>query len=115
MPFAARALALMWAVFWLFFFVVESLVWHTPALVMASWAGVGLLFVVLALLPWRWERAGGLLLVVAGLLIGVAYTIWAPPGLHPAARLTTTVVLAAPPLVAGLLFLRHDRAAVPKT
>jgi hypothetical protein len=108
--FIARALALLWAAFWLFSFVVESLVWRTAALVMASWAGVGLLFVILALLPWRKEGTGGLLLVVAGLLIGVAYVIWAPPGLPLASRVITTVVFSAPPLVAGTLFLRHHRA-----
>ncbi|MBI4876960.1 MAG: hypothetical protein HY822_20165 [Acidobacteria bacterium] len=106
----ARGLALLWAAFWLFFFVVESLVCRTPALVMASWAGAGLLFVILALLPWRKERTGGLLLIVAGLSIGVAYTIWPPPGLPLASRMITTVVFSGPPLVAGILFLRHHRA-----
>ena len=108
--FIARALALLWAVFWLFFFVAESLAWRTPALVMASWAGVGLLFVILALVPWRKEWAGGVLLVAAGLLAGVAYAIWAPPGLPLASRAVTTVVFGVPPLVAGVLFLRHHRA-----
>jgi len=109
MVFIARTLALLWAVFWLFFFVAESLVWRTPALVAAPWVGAGLLFVILGLLPWRWEVAGGLLLVVAGLLIGVAYAIWAPPGLPLASRLITTVALGGPPLVAGVLFLKRHR------
>jgi hypothetical protein len=39
MVFIARLLALVWAVFWLFFFVAESLAWRTPALVTAVWAG----------------------------------------------------------------------------
>jgi hypothetical protein len=106
----ARLLALLWAVFWLFFFVAESLAWRTPALITASWAFVGLLFVGLALLPWRKEVTGGFLLVVAGLMIGVAYAIWAPPGLPLASRVITTVVFSGPPLVAGTLFLRHHRA-----
>ena len=108
----ARLLALLWAVFWLFFFVAESLAWRTPALVMASWTGVGVMFVILALLPWRKEATGGLLLVVAGLMAGVAYAIWAPPGLPLASRVITTVVFSAPPLVAGILFLRHHRAMI---
>jgi len=109
MVFVARALALSWAVFWLFFFVAESWVWRTPARVFASWAGLGLLFVILALVSWRWEATGGLLLVVVGVLIGVAYTIWPPPRLPLVSRVMTTV-LSGPPLVAGILFLRHDRA-----
>lgn len=106
----ARLLAMLWAVFWLFFFVAESLAWSTPALVTASWAGAGLLLVVLALLPWRKEMTGGILLVVAGLLLGVAYAIWAPPELPLAGRAITTAVFSGPPLVAGTLFLRHHRA-----
>ena len=110
MLFIARLLALLWAVFWLFFFVAESLAWRTPALVAAPWVGVGLLFVILGLLPWRWEVTGGLLLVVAGLLSGVAYAIRAPAGLPLASRVISTVVFSVPPLVAGILFLRHHRA-----
>ena len=108
--FLARVLALLWAVFWLFFFVVESLVWDTPVLVLASWAGVGLLFVMLALVAWRWEEAGGLLLIAAGLLTGGIYVIRTPPGLPLASRVITTVTFTVPPLVAGILFLRHRRA-----
>lgn len=113
MVFIARVLAMLWAVFWLFVFIAESLAWRTPALVAACWAGVGLLFVILALIPWRWEWSGGLLLVAAGFLTGVAYGIWGPPGLPGPSRVITTVVLAGPPLVAGILFLRHHRARTP--
>jgi hypothetical protein len=113
MVFMARVLAVLWAVFWLFVFIAESLAWRTPALVTALWAGVGLLFVILALVPWRWELSGGFLLLIVGFLIAVAYAIWAPPGLSIPSRVITTVVLAGPPVVAGILFLRHHRALTP--
>lgn len=109
MVFIARVLALLWAVFWLFVFVAESLAWRTPALVAAPWVGAGVLFVLVALTPWRWEVTGGILLVVVGLLIGVAYAIWAPPGLPLASRVISIIVLGGPPLVAGILFVRHHR------
>jgi hypothetical protein len=115
MVFIARLLALLWAVFWLFFFVAESLAWHTPALVAAPWVGVGLLFVILALVPWHWEMTGGLLLVVVGLLSGVAYAIWGPPALPLVSRVITTIVFGGPPLVAGILFLRHHRTVRGRT
>ena len=111
MVFIARVLALVWAVFWLSFFIVESLAWRTPALVTLSWTGVGLLFVILALLPWRREGLGGLLLVIVGLAVGLAYVIWAPLGLPLASRVVTTLVFGGPPLVAGILFLSYHRAA----
>jgi len=52
---ATLVLALLWPVFWLLVFVAESLAWHTPLFVTASWAGVGLLF------------------------DSIGYAIWAPP------------------------------------
>jgi hypothetical protein len=110
----ARALALLWAGFWIFFFVAESWVWHSPMRVMALWAGVGLAFVILAIVPWGWEVAGGVLLVVVGFLIGVAYTIWPPPRLPLTSRVITTVALSGPPLVAGILFLIHPRAVTAR-
>jgi len=110
----ARALALLWAGFWLFFFVAEAWAWRTPARGVVSWGGVGLLFVILALLPWRWEVAGGLALLVLGLLIGVAYPIWSPPRLPLASRVITTVALSGPPLVAGIVFLAHHRAVTAR-
>jgi hypothetical protein len=114
MVLVARALALSWAGFWLFFFIAEAWAWHTPAHVVVSWAGVGLLFVILALIPWRWEVTGGLVLLLVGLLIGVAYPIWAGPRLPLASRAITTVVLSGPPLVAGIVFLIHLVTSGPK-
>jgi hypothetical protein len=106
----ARALALLWAGFWMFFFVAESWAWHTPVLVALPWVGVGLLFVVLALVPRRWELTGGLLLKVVGLSAGVAYAIWSPPRLRVASRVLTVIAFSGPPLAAGMLFLTHRRA-----
>ena len=112
----ARALALSWAGFWLLFFVAESWVWSAPLSVLACWAGVGLLFLIFALLPWRWEMTGGLALTVLGLLLAVAYPIWARAQLPTASRVISTVTLSGPPLVAGIVFLMHHlRTAAART
>lgn len=100
----ARALALLWAGFWMLFIAVESAVWHTPWSSALPWVGVGLLFVFSSLVPWRWEMIGGLLLIVVGLSAGVAHAIWWP------SRPLTTVVFSAPPVAAGILFLAHHRS-----
>ena len=105
----ARALALLWAGFWMLFFVVESAVWHTPVSSALPWVGVGLLFIFSALVPWRWETIGGFLLIVVGLSAGVAHAIWWP------SRLLTTVVFSAPPLTAGILFLTHRHLVTANT
>jgi len=106
----ARALALLWAGFWTFFFVTEAWAWKTPGHVTAIWAGIGVLFLIVALVPWAWEGGGGVLLSALGLLVGVAYPLWAPSRLSFATRATTTLALCGPPIVAGIIFLRHRRA-----
>ena len=117
MAYAARALALLWAGFWVFFFVASVVVEGAPGHVIVLGAGVLLLFVILALVPWRWEAAGGLLLVVMSLLIGATYAIASAAivradgsRLPLAVRAITTAVFTGPPLVAGILFLLHNRS-----
>jgi hypothetical protein len=119
MVYGARALALLWAGFWIFFFVGSVMVGPTYGRVIVVGSAVLLLFVILALLPWRWEAAGGLLLVVMGLLIGATYAIASASffGRNDASRLPlvvraiTTLAFGGPPLVAGILFLLHQRMA----
>lgn len=103
----ARALALLWAGFWMFFFVVESWSWHTPLGHALLWAGAGLLFILLALIPWRWERLGGILLVVVGFAAAVAYAIWSPASLPAPSRLLTALLMGGPPIAAGTILLMH--------
>jgi len=103
----ARALALLWAGFWTFFFVAESLAWQTPLGRMTIWVAVGLAFVILALAAWRWEVAGGMALLAAGMLAALAYGIWGPRDLSVTTRVTTLVAFGVPPVAAGALFLMH--------
>jgi hypothetical protein len=105
--FSARALALLWAGFWVFFFIAESLAWHTPIDRMAMWVGLGLLFLVAALAGWRWEVVGGALLITVGVAAAIAYAVWGPRELRFTVRMITLVVFGVPPVVAGALFLVH--------
>ena len=105
----ARALALLWAGFWVLFFVVESVVWRTRVSSALPWVSAGLLFVFSALVPLRWEMIGGFLLIVVGLSAGVAHAMWWP------SHLLTTAAFTAPPLAAGILFLAHHRSATATT
>jgi hypothetical protein len=111
--FVDRALALLWAAFWIFFFVAEPLVYRTPWLRAAPWVGTGLVYLALALTPWRWARPGGMLLIVAGIVPCAAYAIWAPPRLPLASRVATIAVLGGPPLVSGMLSVRRGRRGAP--
>jgi hypothetical protein len=119
MVYGARALVLLWAGFWVFFFVASVMVEPTYPRVIVVGSLVLLLFAILALIPWRWEAAGGLLLVVMSLLIGATYAIASASffrrndgsRLPLAVRAITTVVFTGPPLMAGILFLLHHRTA----
>jgi hypothetical protein len=62
------------------------------------------------LVAWRWEVTGGVLLLIVGLTVGIAYAVSPPPQLPLVAVLITTVVFSAPPLLAGILFLLHQRS-----
>jgi hypothetical protein len=104
----ARALALAWGGFWTFFFVAESLAWHTALRAALPWVGLGLLLVCLGLIAWRWELTGALLLILVGPSIGVAYAVWGPL-LPVTSRLLTIACFSGPPVVAGILFLKHRR------
>jgi hypothetical protein len=118
MVYGARALALLWAGFWIFFFVGSVMVEPTYPRVIVVGSLVLLLFVILALVPWRWEAAGGLLLVVTSLLIGATYAIASASivrddgsRLPLAVRAIGTLFFGGPPLVAGILFLLHRHRA----
>jgi hypothetical protein len=121
MVYGARALALLWAGFWIFFFIGSVLVEPTTGHVVVLAAAILLVFVILALIPWRWEVTGGLLLVMMSVVIGVIYAIASAAivrrdgsGLPLAVRVITTVLFAVPPLIAGILFLKHHRLCNPR-
>jgi hypothetical protein len=101
--YVARALALLWVGFWIFFLVAAG----APVRMMVFGAGVLLLFVVMALVASRWEVAGGFLLGFFGLVIGIAHAISGKGGIG-------TVFLAGPPILVGILFLMHHRAVATR-
>ena len=110
LTFSARLLALAWAGFWMFFFVAESVATHAPLRIALPWIGFGLFLCFVALLPWRREAAGGFLLAGLGVTGGIAYGIWRPTGLRTVTIILTILVVTAPSLTAGSLFLLdHQR------
>jgi hypothetical protein len=107
----ARLLAVAWAGLWLFFFVAESWATHTPLRDALPWVGLGLLFLIAALAAWHWERSGGILLAGLGLAVAIVYITYPPPLLPSRIRLATALFFGVPPVLAGVLFALHHRAA----
>ena len=107
--FSARAIALLWAAFWMYFFIAETLSTGTGISSGFRWFVLGLLFLVLALIPWRWEIAGAWCLAAVAVIVGAAYAIWSPKHLSAGVKIETTILFSVPPLLAGFLFFAHRR------
>jgi len=93
-----RALAILWAGLWLLFGMLSGVgEGLDPVGIFMHTAVPGLIFLAAALIAWRWELAGGILLFIEGLatlsIFGFART---PEGF---------LLLVLPPFVAGGLFL----------
>ena len=95
---AARGLAVIWAGGWTLFGILAGLGEGGDATTVAGHLAVpGLLFVAAAAIAWRWELAGGALLVLGGLLTHAVFWF--------ATTAEGFVVLSLPGLMAGGLFL----------
>jgi hypothetical protein len=107
--------ALLGAGFWMFFFIVESPAFNSPLDQMTIWVAAGLAFVILAQAARRWEVAGGLALVAAGVVAALAYAIWGPRKLSLTTRVTTLLAFGLPPVAAGALFLMRHHSVTPSS
>jgi len=107
----AYGLAFTWAIFWLWFGIASGISeGESPLGVFLHAVAPGAACLALALSAIYSEWVGGVLLVTAGLLFGVMYPLIFPHAL-PSVKVFCELTLSAPPLIAGLLFLKHNRIA----
>jgi hypothetical protein len=100
----ARALALAWGGWWTFFGLASGIGERlTPLGVLMHTLLPGGLFLATALLVWRWERVGAVLLLLEALL-AAAYA-----GLGHRWLTFLLLTLALPPFIAGLLLLAEGQ------
>jgi hypothetical protein len=94
----ARAGALLWAGWWTLFGLLSGIgEGLEPGGIFMHTLMPGLLFLALAVIAWRWEVPGGILLLLAGLWsLDMFWFARTPQGF---------LLLALPPLLAGLLLL----------
>lgn len=104
MRYLARTVALLWAGWWVFFGLTSSLSEGLrPVDILIHAAIPGLVFVISAIIAWRWEAIGGVLLLQIGLLVLIAYIVMAY-NRFPLSTITVVLLaMALPPLVAGAL------------
>jgi hypothetical protein len=106
----ARAIAAVWAGFWMFFGIASSIGegLHLPGAIMHVLVP-GLIFAGIALFAWRWQMHGAVVLIVSGALVMIIYPL-VVGGRFPLSTVGFVLLtMALPPLVAGILLLIDAR------
>lgn len=105
----ARFLALCWAGWWIFFGLASGIDEGSSVPVILVHAAIpGALFLISALLPWRYEMLGGKVLLIEGILIAIIYPYLARH-FQLFVILMVLLTMALPPLIAGLLCITIAR------
>lgn len=109
-----RALALLWALGWVAFGVLAVRSGAAPEMTdrIAALAP-GAYFLVLAVIPWKWEGPGAALLILQGLVALIGYPVAGWSEMPGRELLILVSAMGLPPLVAGGLLLtrwRRDRS-----
>ena len=110
--FSARVLILCWVGFWGFFLVATLLSEPFQVTAFTPMAIYLLFFIAPVFVAWRWERIGGVLLLIIGHLIMFGYPLVMSRSLSTVAMIYLT--MAFPPLIAGLLFFISGRKSIKK-
>ena len=118
MRLVAWTLIVLVTAFWLWFGIASAAAERLGGM---NWIGhlvvPGGVFVVTALVAWRWPIAGATLLVAEGLFVAIAYPITFGRRFPIFTTIMVWLTMAAPPLVAGALLLlgraRSHRIATP--
>ncbi|MBI1788708.1 MAG: hypothetical protein HYR60_14315 [Acidobacteria bacterium] len=112
MDFAPHTLALVWALFWVWFGLASGIGEGGGfTAVLLHTAAPGLIFLALALLAIRWQRFGGRLLVGIGALVAIAYPLTFGPRFPWQTVVMVLLTMALPPVLAGILLLAKSRRA----
>jgi hypothetical protein len=106
----ARIVALLWGGWWTFFGLASGIgekLKATGILIHAT--APGLVFLVSALVAWRWPLAGGIVLLLEGVAVTIAYPLAFGSRFAVRTVLFVLATMAIPPLVAGAIFVtvRH--------
>jgi hypothetical protein len=105
----AIVLALIWAGWWTFFCIASAISEGSDSL--AGWihTAPGFIFLLTAVIAWRWEMVGGILLIVEAVGGMAFFGIWPFGSDSMMASLFLLLTLALPPLAAGIMLLVSKR------
>lgn len=104
-----RSLSLAWALFWIWFGAASGISEGVGLVgVVVHTALPGMIFLVSALIPWRFPRTGGVILIIESIVIIVAYPIMFDH--FPLITIVFVLLtMSVPPLLSGILFLLEHR------
>ena len=103
--YAARALILVWAGWWTYFGLACGIGEGLSAAGIFMHSLPGLIFLVVAGIAWRWERVGGVVLILIGLLICIGYPVMMHDRFPQSTIIIMELTFGMPPLVVGCLLL----------
>jgi hypothetical protein len=109
----SRTLAAVWAGWWIFFGIASGIGEKLDLFgILMHTLVPGLVFGLVFLLAWKWEAAGGILLVAMGALVTVGYPMMMFRNRPIRWDWYSFILLtmALPPLISGILLLWHWRA-----
>ena len=110
----ARLIALAWGGFWVFFGVASGLGERMNAEGVFMHALLpGLVFLASVIIPWIWESWGGILLILEGLFVCVAYPMMAKGHFPLNTIFFVLLTMGLPPIVSGIFFLFISRKSKP--
>lgn len=110
----ARAVAFVWAAFWLFFGISSGLGegLNLSGIIMHV-LFPGVLFLAIALFAWRWPLHGATVLMLSGLAVLILYPLEMREAVSLSTILFVVLTMGVPPLIAGGLMFIHARTHPP--
>ena len=110
MRYMARAVALIWALWWTYFGFASGLGERlSVGAVFLHAALPGLVFLAVAVFAWRYEAIGGLVLVMLGLFVCIAYPLKTCERFPLGTILFVVATMGLPPLLSGVLSIASSQ------
>lgn len=103
----ARILAILWFGLWAFFNIGSGIVEGGRSLLFHFIAA--LIFAVLLLIVWRWEKVGSIIMIIIGLFVAIAYPLTIGRRFPPITSIMMELTMALPPLLIGILLILYRR------
>ncbi|HEY3295182.1 MAG TPA: hypothetical protein VGL38_07070 [bacterium] len=112
--YTGRTIALLWALLWIFFGAASGFgAGESLGGIFVHTLMPGMVFLISALVAWKWDVLGGILLMAEGLAVLVRYPFMAR-GFPSETIVFVLLTMVLPPLAAGGLLLLGRRRSDPE-